>query len=915
MKKSYFLNVILFALIGIVNINAQTSISGIILNDDNEELPGAHIYLSDTEFYTYSDSDGSFQINEIPIGKYNLVVSYIGFKNFETSVEIDNQKAFNLEIILTNENLLEEIIVNGRLEGQSKALSDQKNRVNISNIIAKEQIERFPDANLGDALKRVTGINVQYDQGEARFANIRGTSPELNSITIDGERVPSAEAEKRYVQLDLIPADMINTIEVNKAVTPDMDGDAIGGSINLKLKKARKKDISAKIGSGYSFLSEEPLYKAKLSYANRFLDNKFGLLVNASVLDKQVRSDNVEAEWDYTDETSKDNTAFTSDLQTRQYYLQRLRQSYSATLDYNLNARNNIYARFLYNKRDDWENRFRLRFKDIELVDGEYQAEIRRQTKGGISDNKYRRLEDQRMYTMSVGGEHNLSKFSFDWGLNTSKASEDRPNERYISMRAKDVPVALNLENLRTPVLNVTDNNFADLSQDYSLRELTEEFQYTEEEDLNIRLNIEYPLGSGTNPSFVKFGGKYKTKSKLRDNNFIEYSPINEDEFTNQALSNIYNQTNDNFSVGNYQIGSFVKEEFLGDINLSNGFESETVLEELAGNFEANEDVTALYAMYTQEFNNTLSIIAGARYEMTQVDYSGTIFDGESITQSASQTEDYSNVMPGVLLNYKWKEWTNIKLAWTNTIARPNYFDLVPYQQIDTEDNRIQVGNPALEATTSMNVDFMVEHFFKNIGILSAGVFYKKIENVIAERIENDFNYEGVIYDRFNQPINIGNADLLGFELGLQRRLDFLPGALKYLSFYANYTYNKSELTNITIEDREGEKLPLVGTPENLLNLSLAYDTKKMDFRLSYNAAGSFIEEYSDDAFYDRWYDKVQYLDFNWDYKVNKTWAIYLNLNNLLDQPLRYFQGTENRTMQVEYYGITSRVGLKVDLD
>jgi outer membrane receptor protein involved in Fe transport len=118
-------------------------------------------------------------------------------------------------------------------DGQARALQQQRHSANITNVVAADQIGRFPDANIGDAMKRIPGIAVQVDQGEARFGLIRGTEPRLNSITLNGERVPSAEGEVREVQLDLIPADMVQSIEVNKAVTPDMDADAIGASVNI----------------------------------------------------------------------------------------------------------------------------------------------------------------------------------------------------------------------------------------------------------------------------------------------------------------------------------------------------------------------------------------------------------------------------------------------------------------------------------------------------------------------------------------------------------------------------------------------------------------------------------------------------------------------------------------------------------
>lgn len=893
---------------------SQASIRGKITDAEGTALPGVNVYLQNTDYGTSTGLDGEYALLNIPYGTYKVIVSYIGFEDQMIDIKIDenNDKPY-LDVVMNEGLLMEEVIINGRLLGQAKALSERKNRSNISEIVDAEQIERFPDANMGDALKRLSGINVQYDQGEARFANIRGVAPELSSITINGERIPSAEAEERFVQLDLVPADMIQTIELNKAVTPDLDGDAIGGSVNLVTQKARSGQlIKGKIGSGYSFLTAKPLYKGQLSFSNRFANDRLGLMANISVLDKFIRSDNVEAEWERLD----DGTVYTNDQQIRQYNLERLRQSYSAIIDYDLAKGHNVFVSGMYTKREDWENRYRLRYNDIEQDDdGNWIAEIRKQTKGSTEENKFGRLEDQRMHSLRVGGDHLFGNTEINWAYANMYASEDRPNERYISMRNEDVIINnLNLSNPETPMVEITDGAQGDLSSNYELREITEEFQFTEESDNIARVDVSTPILFGKNNSSLKFGGKYKSKSKIRDNSFREYAPIDGDGFVATALTNTKDITEDNFSAGEYEAGLFVNEEYLGGLDLNGAnFEGEDVNEEEAGNFDATEDVIAAYAMYTQSLGSTFDFIAGARYEQTSVNYSGTRYDTEAdeLSTTPNQSEDYGKFLPGIHMNYRPTENFNVRAAWTNTLARPNYFDLVPYEEFNTEDNEIAIGNPALEATTSMNMDFMAELFFDNVGVISGGVFYKDLSNVIATATQEDIEYKGNVYDDFSQPLNIGNANLIGFELGISRRLDFLPGFLGNLSFYGNYTFNKSEVSDIVLEGREDEALPLVGTPESVTNLSLAYDTKRLDFRISYNLASSFIEEYGDEAFYDRWYDKVNYLDINADYELNDNWKLYMSLNNLLDQPLRYYQGQVDRTMQVEYYGPQIKAGLK----
>jgi len=276
-------------------------------------LPGAVVKIKGTNLGAITDKSGSFQILNVPIGKQTVSVSYIGYANAESELEVTDKKTTSLTFQLASGTVKsDEVLVLGDgLKGQAKALNTQKNNNNITNIISSDQVGRFPDANVGDALKRVPGIAVQNDQGEARFGLIRGTAARLNSVTINGNRIPSAEAENREVQLDLVSADMVQSIEVNKALTPDMDADAIGGSINLVTRNSPSGTrLSVTAGSGYNALSEKPILNGALIYGENF--------------------------------------------QIRQYELQRVRSSISLDLDYKFDENNTINLGGIFNNRDDW---------------------------------------------------------------------------------------------------------------------------------------------------------------------------------------------------------------------------------------------------------------------------------------------------------------------------------------------------------------------------------------------------------------------------------------------------------------------------------------------------------------------------------------------------------------------------------
>ncbi|MFT6338160.1 MAG: TonB-dependent receptor [Halioglobus sp.] len=903
-------------------MNAQSGIlSGRIVDESKIPLTGATLMIENVKG-TNTDVNGYYSFLNLETGTYILNISYIGYEEKQAEITIEGGKNTVINFELTPGVSLQEIVVTSQLRGQARALSSQRSNYNITNIIAADQIGRFPDANIGDAVKRIPGINVQYDQGEARFGNIRGTSPQLNSITINGERVPSAEAEVRSIQLDLIPSDMIQAVEVSKAVTPDMDADAIGGSINLVTRAAPyEQRISGTLGAGYNMLADAPTYNGSLIFGDRFAKKKLGVIFSASYFDNNLGSDNSEAEWTYDD--TNDNGQFDDgenvrpeEIQIRQYYLQRIRQSYSLGLDYKLNDNHTVFFKGIYNRRKDWENRYRAVYKDIENDRGQWIAELERQTKGGTEDVRNARLEDQQMMNFSLSGQHLFGKLKMNWSSNYAKASEDRPNERYFEIATDGaVPVEVDFSDPRVPLIAATTSNFQNPSSSWELSEITEEFQFTTDEDVNGKLDFELPLRNGSHQTTLKFGGRLRTKSKQRNNDFYEYEPLSDNFFAN-SISNISDLSKDNFLAGDYAAGSFTTKEYLGSLDLEgSNFEGEQDLSEQAGNFSASEKIFGGYALINQNFGEDFMMVVGLRLEQSKLEYQGFQYDDEEETlqETAVAKSDYLNVLPGLHMKYNVSPQSILRFAFTNTLARPNYFDLVPYRVIE-DGEELSIGNPTLGATTSMNFDLMAEHYFKNVGIVSGGLFYKDISDFIVNQTFDDYTFEGKEWASFSQPINGGNAKLIGAEVAFQRQLDFISPALSGLGIYFNYTYIKSEVTDFNFEGREDEELSLPGSPEHTLNLSLGYEGKKLTSRVSFNYASNFIDEVGGELFEDRYYDEATYLDFNMSYSINPRLVIYANANNLLNQPLRYFQGDSSRTMQTEYYNARFDLGLKFDL-
>ena len=916
-----------------VNVNElkHGTIKGRILDTSNQTLPGATIYIDSLHTGVVSDINGFYTLTNIAPGTYKVKVSYVGYSPVEMTITVPEGKTVESDVMLNDGVKLREVVVGGAFNGQRRALSSQKNAMGIVNVVSADQVGKFPDSNIGDALKRISGINVQYDQGEARFGQVRGTSADLSSVTINGNRIPSAEGDTRNVQLDLIPADMVQTIEVNKVVTADMDADAIGGSINLVTKNTpNKRMFNATAGSGYNAVSKKAQLNLGLTYGDRFFNDKLGLMFSGSYQNAPGGSDNAEFEYDVDD-----GSVVMKEAQMRQYYVTRERQSYSLALDYEFNPDHKISFKGIYNRRNDWENRYRVVYKDLDESDPSEQS-IELQTKGGADDTRNARLERQQTMDFTLDGEHNLGgRLLMDWAASFSRASEDRPNERYFGLKM-DNNTGENLINTfrgiggRAPYSTIAIPGLD--NEGWELDELTNSNQSIYENEWKFRLNFELPLMKGLYGNTLRFGGKYTNKEKDRETTMYKYDgeDVNDNPIFNDGgawREHGSSQIRKGFMVGdNYPEGThFVSKKYLGSINF-NSMQGEPDYEEMSGNYHAKEEITSAYLRFDQKLGQKLDLMLGLRMEHTALNYRGLNWvvdedENESLESTGNRKNSYTNWLPSVLLKYDVNDDLKLRASFTETLSRPKYSALIPSVNYNRADEEATIGNPNLKPTTSYNFDLSAEYYFKSVGLVSVGFFYKSINNVIVDEVWKGMDAQLPItgtYDyEISKPINAYDADLFGVEVAYQRDFGFITPALKCLGFYGNYTYTANKTKNHHFEHRvleDGEDVDMIGSPEHTANASLFFEKWGFNLRLSYNFASAFVDEMGEVAQLDRYYDKVNYLDLNASYTFGKRFktTIYADVTNLLNQPLRYYQGTKDRTAQVEYYGARFNAGIKV---
>ena len=906
--------------------NNSGLVTGQITDAEKQILPGASIIVEGMHAGVTSDINGFYTIANLKPGTYTLKVSYVGYSPKEMTVTIANGKVLTRDVVLDEGAELKEVEVLGAFSGQRKAFQMQKAAMGVTNVVSADQVGKFPDSNIGDALKRINGINVQYDQGEARFGQVRGTSADLTSVTVNGNRLPSAEGDTRNVQLDLIPADMIQTIEVNKVVTSDMDGDAIGGEVNLVTKSTPSHRIlNFTAGTGYTWISEKPQFNLGATWGQRFFNDKFGVMASASYQYAPGGSDNTEFEY-----VEKDGKVVLNEAQVRQYYVTRERQSYSLDLDYRFSPLHKISFKGIYNRRNDWENRYRISYK--KLASGPSSQRVVIQTKAGSDNNKDARLERQQTMDFTLDGEHQFGRLNVDWASSFSRATEDRPNERYIGWKLKgsddlDFGAAMEDAGKKQPYCSLAIPSFDEGK--WKLDEFTNSDQSISENEIKERINFSLPLVSGKFGNTLRFGYKYTNKHKKRNTEYYDYTDA-ADKYLSDWKDNLSTQVRSSFMPGSqYPIGTqFVSKGYLGNMDFDKA-DGQELLEEEAGNYKATEQIHAAYLRLDQRLGAKLTATAGLRMESTRLKTSGVNYmvdeeEEESLTPTGEFRNNYTNWLPSLLLKYTPDDNSNVRFSITKTISRPKYSALVANKSFNLADQEATIGDPNIKPTEAWNFDLSADYYFKSIGMVSLGLFYKDIKNVNVETLgyytgeELGLAGNGELFE-VTQNMNAYDARVFGVEVAWQRDFGFIAPELRCLGFYGNYTYTHSTTRNynprLGIED--GDDVKMAGSPEHTANASLYFEKNGVNVRLSYNFASDFIDMMNTGSReLDRYYDKVNYLDLNASYTWGKNakFTVYAEANNLLNQPLRYYQGESKRTMQVEYYGVKVNAGIKISL-
>jgi TonB-dependent receptor len=555
-------------------------------------------------------------------------------------------------------------------------------------------------------------------------------------------------------------------------------------------------------------------------------------------------------------------------------------------VDYKPNAKTELFFRGLRTEYEDSE----LRHRHRDIISSSRLERLLR--------NRY---HDSNQLALSAGGTYTLpGSWLVSWRGSYSKAMLDTPYRIESTFRQNGVTFAPNVTATSIDPANVQANPKGQNLDAFNFIQNAIQNDRGYERNLAGSFDIAAPTRfSAHSGGLFKFGMKVRDANRTRDVASITQTPRSGVTIPLQGNLQAGYAPGDNFLGGKYsEFGTaFPDPEKM--LALSLGGTLNTVVSPTgdSGSYRAKERVIAGYVMDEIYLGEKTTLLPGVRFEATSTVYSapqyllgtGGAVRGRSIFEGKN---DYLNILPGIHLRHQLFKDTPLRISFNRTLARPNYNDLAPFVLQDTTALTISKGNPALKVTTSNNFDVSLEHYFQNVGIASAGFFYKRLGNYIYSSTAQE---------------TIG-ADLYRVELTLVRQLDFLPRLLQGFSTYANYTHVKSD----AMLPRGSFVLP--SQASDMGNASLAYQRRGFSSRLSINFQGKLPLAIGATAADDNWLDNRLQIDFSASQRLGKHVRLFIDLLNLGNEPYRVYQGTTpDRAIQEERYRIWAITGVKVD--
>lgn len=894
--------ILLFTISGLQNYQIKgASIKGHIIDENTHEpLPGTTIYIEKEKIYTIADGFGFYKITGLSVGTYELKTKGLGYENSQIqSITISSEKdiiEYDFYLKATSTAIDEVQVVSSQIKStEQSARRTEQVASNIMNVISAKTIELSPDLNVANVVQRLSGITLDKSTtGIGQYAILRGMDKRYSYTLINGIKIPSTNSDHRYVPLDIFPSDLVDRIEVTKSLTPDMEGDAIAGVINLIMKNAPDRFMfNANFSVGYNqfwydrssysygynngwgdhtcetfntipinFKSPYELHyptyvahlpdfptanltptivsdpyniTAGLAIGNRFFKHRLGIVLAGSYQSAYKGTESLFFDTS-PDQNVQRGKPLVTDINNRTYSALVVNYGFHNKLD------------FLFN------NDHRLQLYTAYMIFVETRVRqtnnLDFQTNYSADDSTFNKTYEtqlqynlQNLFNMTLQGDHKLLHHLFmQWSAVYSLATNRTPDQATVlSDQEKDQE---GKAYILQPIIIDAQNGLQDL------------WRRNSDQDKAGYLNFKYDAKLFGSPVEFSAGGLYRQKTRVSFYNAYTIIPNFRKFATYPADWTTYSNVPWNQVT-----------QPTGDVAV-------------AETFDAREDTKAVYGMFAYSSKH-LQIKGGLRVESTLQGYH-TLY----IVAREPQNVDFTNTdfLPSIHFKYSPVENENFRLSYYRAINKPGFLEIVPCPIVG--DDFTTIGNPNLRRAIADNFDFRWEFFPKGLDQIMVGLFYKNIKGAIENEFEPINSNQN---DFYLTPENIPHAINYGLEIDL----------VKYLGNWgvkANYTYTNSSITtkvethftSVLGHDSIGyisEKRPLYGQAANVGNLSMMYRNEKLGIygQLALTYTGDRIYAVSPYAYNDQWQKGFWQLDASAEKKITGRWTIFAKAHNLLN--------------------------------
>lgn len=903
------------------------TIQGSVLDKDGvRPLQGAEVRIEGLNRVAQTDAQGRYRFTGVPAGKYVVRAQYAGTDDQAQDVSVadggSREVAFALAPSGSGDPML---LVMGQQATLLSSISRQRASDTVTTVLTRDAIGQFPDQNVAESLRRAPGINVLNDQGEGRFVSVRGLSPDLNSASINGNRILSTGGDERTVALDVIPNELVESIEIKKSLTADMDGDTIGGSLDIKTTSAfdRKKGFVALSAQGdYNQLADQWSPKFTGNFSVPITEN-FGIAGGASWNRRRFATDNVEADgWNVSDA----GVDFAEDLEYRDYDVERVRWGGNLSLDWRPTPGTTLYLRGIYSKFDDTELRRRLIFgfneeprsgtattATFDSADG--RIEVRRDLKD--------RGEAQSIANISAGGKTETGAWTIVYDASWSYADQQengsidpiRFRQRFQTPGA--LGVTIDYSDLQRPTYNIGfgSANFLNPSR-YSLTL----FERTTREDAKdkefaARIDVARAFATDAGEFELKFGGKARLREKRQTFVIDLFEGVNggltladvlgSSAFTLADINPITDLGAVRAFVGRTPDSQFERNDLESDFVTS------------AENYQGEEDILAGYIQGRFD-SGMVRVIGGVRIENTRNNLRGNRVDINEDDETLAITpvqfrRNYTNFLPSLNIRANLDDKLVGRVAAFKSLSRPGFGQLAPRFTIsENEDGEREgaFGNPDLRPYQAWNFDATLEYYFSKQSVVQAGVFVKSINDFIVTRRRLNGTFAGIAFTEADIPENGDTANVFGAEFSYNQAFTMLPAPFDGLLANVNYTY-----TNARGTLGDGRRIALPAASRHTFNLVLGYEKGPISFRAAGSYRDEFLDEVGEDASFDRFVRPLFQIDLSAKYRITDQVQLFVDVVNLNNADFTAYNNgpTRRRLLQYELYRRTFKFGVRAN--